>query len=129
VLYAAVDADDPDHQRAARTLLGWDGELVMSPFTVTEADHLILKRLGVDVELRFLEDLAEGFLVDSLDSAGITQAAAICRRHRDLEIGLADASIVVLAARWNTRAVATFDERHFRVLQPLQGGSFEVLPG
>jgi hypothetical protein len=129
VLYAAVDADDPDHKRARKTLLDWTGELVVSAFTATEADHLILSRLGVDVELRFLEDLSEGFLVDALDAAGIAQAAVICRRHRDLEIGLADASIVVLARKWSTRAVATFDERHFRVLQPLQGGVFELLPG
>jgi hypothetical protein len=29
------------------------GELVTSQFVVAEADHLILRRLGVDAELRF----------------------------------------------------------------------------
>jgi hypothetical protein len=33
------------------TLEEWPGELVVSAFTATEADHLVLSRLGVDAEL------------------------------------------------------------------------------
>jgi len=88
----------------------------------------VLSRLGIDLELQFLEDLARNFLLDSLDAAGVAEAASICRRYRDLELGLSDASIVVLARKWRTRSLATFDERHFRVVRPLQGGAFELLP-
>jgi hypothetical protein len=35
---------------------------------------------------------------------------------------------VVLAARVGTVDIATFDERHFRAMEPLTGGSFRVLP-
>jgi uncharacterized protein len=101
---------------------------VVSAFTAVEADYLILTRLGVDAELRFLEDLSGAYLVDSLDAEGIDSARGVCKRYRDLEVGLADASIVVLSRKWNTRAVATFDGRHFRALAPLQGGSFDLLP-
>jgi predicted nucleic acid-binding protein len=127
-LYAAVDADDPDHTAAQRTLTRWVGELVVSAFTATEADHLVLTRLGVDVELHFLDDLSQTFLLDGLDAAGVAEAAALCRRYRDLELGLADASIVLLARKWRTRSLATLDERHFRAIEPLQGGVFELLP-
>jgi predicted nucleic acid-binding protein len=89
---------------------------------------LILTRLGVNAELRFLDDLVGAYLVDTLDAEGIAAARDVCRRYRDLELGLADASIVVLARRWHTRALATFDEPHFRPISPLQGGSFELLP-
>jgi predicted nucleic acid-binding protein len=41
---------------------------------------------------------------------------------------LADLSIVVLAHRFRTTRIATFDERHFRALRPLDGGSFTLLP-
>ena len=101
---------------------------MVSAFTAVEADHLILTRLGVDAELRFLEDLTGAYLVDSLEADGIASARGVCKRFRDLEVGLADASIVVLCRKWNTRAVATFDERHFHALTPLQGGSFELFP-
>jgi uncharacterized protein len=106
----------------------WDGELVVSAFTAVEADHLILSRLGVAAELRFLDDLVGAYLLESLDLDGLCTARDVCRRYRKLEIGLADASIVELARKWNTRSIATYDQRQFRSLAPLQGGSFELLP-
>ena len=41
---------------------------------------------------------------------------------------LADCAAVVLARRFRTRRLLTLDERHFRAVAPLQGGSFELLP-
>ena len=43
-------------------------------------------------------------------------------------IGLADASIVVLANRYDTDRVLTLDERHFRALRTLDGKPFTLLP-
>ena len=48
--------------------------------------------------------------------------------HSDLMIGLADASVVVLAARYGTNRVLTLDERHFRVLRTPGGEYFTLLP-
>jgi predicted nucleic acid-binding protein len=59
----------------------------------------------------------------------LTRAADVCRHYRDLELGLADASIVVLADRWSTHAVATFDESDFRNVTALDGRSFDLYPG
>jgi predicted nucleic acid-binding protein len=109
-------------------LQDWHGDLVASAFTATEADYLILTRLGLEAELRFLEDLRSAYLLESLDPDGIRKAIEVCRRYGDLKLGLADASMVVLADRWRTRAVATLDERHFRAIQPLEGGAFELHP-
>jgi uncharacterized protein len=52
----------------------------------------------------------------------------VARRYRDLELGLADASIVVLAERFGTRRLLTLEERAFRSVTPLQGGQFTLLP-
>lgn len=128
-LFAQADADDPEHEAVAALLEGERGPLVTSQVAVAEADYLILTRLGLDVELTFLDDLATGtFLVDCLDRGELGMARDLARSHRDLEIGLADASLVVLAARHRTNRIATFDERAFRAVTPLQGGAFEVLP-
>jgi uncharacterized protein len=43
-------------------------------------------------------------------------------------VGLADLSVVVLAHRFRTRRLLTFDERDFRAVKPLAGGSFVLLP-
>lgn len=81
------------------------------------------------MELAFLDDLAEGtFMVEGLTRRELGVARDLARRHRDLELGLADVSMVVLAQRYATRKIVTFDERAFRTVAPLQGGSFTVLP-
>jgi predicted nucleic acid-binding protein len=128
-LYAQVDADEPEHEAVVKVLRAERDELVTSQFVVAEADYLILRRLGVDAELRFLEDLAEGtYIADTLAQPDLAIAQDIAARYRDLELGVADASLVVLANRWATRRILTLDERAFRTVKPLQGGSFTVLP-
>lgn len=49
-------------------------------------------------------------------------------RYRSLSIGLADASLVVLADRYGTNRLLTLDERRFRAVRPLGGGAFRLLP-
>jgi predicted nucleic acid-binding protein len=60
--------------------------------------------------------------------SGEPRAAGVVERYSDLRIGLADASIVVLAARYGTARVLTLDERHFRAMRPLQPDAFTILP-
>lgn len=128
-LYAQADADEPCHA-AVRAILEREREtLVTTELAVAEADYLILDRLGPDVELAFLEDLAEGtFIVECLDRAQLRKARDVVARYRDLRLGLADASLVVIAERYASRRILTFDERAFRSVAPLQGGSFTILP-
>jgi len=128
-LYAQADADEPRH-KAVRAILEAEREsLVTTELAVAEADYLILDRLGPDVELALLEDLVEGtFIVECLDRAQLRAARDIVVRYRDLRLGLADASLVVIAERYATRRLLTFDERAFRTVSPLQGGSFTILP-
>jgi predicted nucleic acid-binding protein len=129
VLFAQADADDTEHEDVIALFESEPGPLVTSQLAVAEADYLILTRLGIDVELAFLDDLAAGtFQVACLDREGLGIARDLARRHRDLELGLADASLVVLADRHDTDRIATFDERAFRTVTPLRGGAFTVLP-
>jgi uncharacterized protein len=100
--------------------------LVVSAFTAAEADHLVLSRLGIDAELALLEDLAVTYTVQALDARGLRAAREVCARYRDL--GLADASMVVLAGQWSTHTLATFDQRHFRAVLALDGAPFTLLP-
>jgi len=66
--------------------------------------------------------------MDWWPSAG-RESADIADRYRDLGIGLTDASLVALAGRVEVVDIATFDERHFRAIRPLAGGSaFRLLP-
>jgi predicted nucleic acid-binding protein len=128
-LFAQADADDPEHEAVTALFEAERGPLVTSQVAVAEADYLILTRLGIEVELAFLDDLAAGtFLVDCLDREELGAARDLARRYRDLELGLADASLAVLADRHRTERIASFDERAFRAITPLRGGAFTVLP-
>lgn len=49
-------------------------------------------------------------------------------RRAQIDLGLADLSLVLLAHKLDTRRILTFDERHFRAVRPLQGGAFTLLP-
>lgn len=128
-LYAQADADDPEHEAIANALMGERGPLVTSAVALAEADYLVLTRLGIDVELALIDDLIAGtFAVEWLSADELRAARALVGRYRDLRLGLADASLIVLAERYGTRCIATFDQRAFRAVEPLQGGAFTLLP-
>jgi len=128
-LYAQADRSEPHHAAVARLLRAESGPLVTSALTVAEADFLILDRLGISVELAFLDDLADGtYRVECLSQGELKAARDLARKYRSLKLGLADCSLAVLAERYQTRRILTFDERAFRRVVPLQGGAFTVLP-
>jgi predicted nucleic acid-binding protein len=128
-LYAQADRADPHHAAVAEILRLEHEPLVTSALPVAETDDLILTRLGIEVEFAFIEDLAEGtFSVECLTRSELRVALGVLRRYRDVAIGLADASLVVLAQRFRTHRLLTFDERAFRAVTPLQGGAFMLLP-
>jgi predicted nucleic acid-binding protein len=84
-LYAQADADDPTHGTVVRLLRSERGLIVTSELAVAEADHLILDRPGVDVEVDFLTDLAEGTIaVECLTRADLGEARAVVQRYRDV---------------------------------------------
>lgn len=129
VLFPYFDDRDPDHQRCSRTIDGASDELVVSPYVVAEIDYLVLSRRGGDAEKRMLEELGRG----AWELAGFTRddlarAISVIERYTDQEIGVTDASLVVLADRYRTRTIATLDRRHFEVLRPLSGGRFRLVP-
>ncbi|HEV3309135.1 MAG TPA: PIN domain-containing protein [Chloroflexota bacterium] len=128
-LYGQADRHDPAHRAILGALDAETGPLVVSQIVVAEADYMILDRLGIDAELAFLDDLASrAFQVECLTPAELQTAREIVARYRDLSIGVADASLVVLSSRFRTRRIVTSDERHFRAITPLQGESFTILP-
>ncbi len=127
-LLAFFDASEPDHEAVSEVLAAADA-LVVSPYVVAELDYLVATRHGVDDELAVLDELAGGaWDLAAFDEEGLRRARGIIASYRDQEIGVVDASIVVLAERYRTRTIASLDRRHFDVLRSLVGGYFEVLP-
>ena len=127
-LLAFFDASEPDHTAVSEVLAAAD-VLVVSTYVVAELDYLVATRHGVEDELAVLDELAGGaWDLAAFDEDGLRRARGVIASYRDQQIGVADASIVVLAQRYRTRTIASLDRRHFGVLRSLDGGYFEVLP-
>lgn len=128
-LVAAYSATDSRSRRVIDLLRGEPGQLVLSPFVLAEIDYLIQARAGARDELKVLADVANGvYTLAELDRFDVAQAAAVVERYRKMKIGLADASLVVLAAKYGTTRLLIFDERHFRAIRPLTSAAFTILP-
>lgn len=128
-LLAYFDASEPDHAAVASDIEASTELLVVSPYVLAELDYLVATRHGVDAELATLEELASGaWELASFAADDLKRARAIVADYSDQDIGVTDASIVVLAERYRTRAIETLDHRHFGILRPLTGGRFTLLP-
>lgn len=127
-LLAFFDASEPDHGAVSEVFAAADA-LVVSPYVVAELDYLVATRHGMDSELAVLDELAGGaWDLAAFGEEELRRARGVIASYKDQEIGVADASSVVLAERYRTRTIASLDHRHFDVLRSLDGGYFEVLP-
>ncbi len=128
-LFALLNDREPEHAAARRLVEAEPVRLILSPFVLAEVDYFVLGRAGLGAELSMLEDVSAGaYELAPFDADDVAAAADVIERYHDLGIGLADASIVVLAGRYETNRVLTLDVRHFRALRTPQGEPFTILP-
>lgn len=128
-LLAFFDRSEPDHRMVSALIEVATEPLVVSPYVIAEVDYLVGTRVGVDAAALVLRELAGGaWELPTFSADDLVSAASLMEKYRDHSIGLADASNVVLAARYRTRTIATLDRRHFAVLRPLTGGHFRIVP-
>lgn len=127
-LLAAMFADQADHEACRVALDAADPPLVLSPFVLAELD-LLLRGPDVDTELRLLEEVAEGaYDLAAFEQTDVARALEIARQYRDLELGIADASLVVLSERHSTLDLLTLDLGHFRVVPGAGRQPFRIHP-
>lgn len=128
-LLAAIDVSQREHARALEGLRAAPAPWLLSPFVLAELDYLLATRAGQSAERALLAEVGRGvYRLEAFDAADIDAAERLIGRHASLEIGLADASLVVLAARYGIRDVLTLDERPFRNLRGPGGRPFRLLP-
>lgn len=128
-LLAAIDAGERQHARARRALERAAPPWVLSPFVLAELDYILATRVSEQAERALLGEVGRGvYRLETFDPEEIAAAERLIGRYADLAIGLADASLVVLANRYGVRDILTLDERHFRVLRGRGGRPFRLLP-
>ena len=129
-LLAAIDSSQNQHAEAAGALREAGGPLLLSPFVLAELDYLLAARVSAKAQRALLDEVARGaYQLAPFSADDVSSATTVIRRYRELAIGLADASIVVLAERYGVLDVLTLDHRHFGAVRGPGGKRFRLRPG
>lgn len=132
-MIAALDPGHPDGE-GARTVLHRAGLLIVSPVLFSELDHMVTREFGREAALEVLDDIRrrvdEGRAeIPYINARILGLAQEIRREYRDLDLDIADACNVVVAAEYETDAILTLDRRDFRAVKPLaEYNAFRLLP-
>lgn len=128
-LLAAIDASQTHHGAAAAALRQAEAPRFLSPFVLAELDYLLATRVSRAAEQALLGQVADGvYQLESFDEGDIARANEILDQYADLDLGLADASLIVLSERHRVVDLLTLDERHFRAVKGRAGSPFRILP-
>ena len=116
-LLALLNRREPAHEAVSRLVKSRSDLLVVSPYVVAELDYLVATRLA-----------SGAYELTAMPVESVRAAAEIVDTYCDQDVGITDASLVVLAHRFETTELLTLDHRHFSVMRPLGGGHFTLLP-
>lgn len=114
----SVHSDDPGLYRAKRATLS---RLVPLMHLTLVVDAWVLTSVLFDAAPRSWE-------LPCMEADDLRKACTLIERYQDQDIGVADASLVVLARRYKTERLLTLDHRHFRVVRAHSGRPFTLLP-
>jgi predicted nucleic acid-binding protein len=130
VVLALMDRKDPDHESVREWIRGVKDELCTTPLVLAELDYLIPKQGGAPAAEALRESFEDRAYTVEWWRSALYETIKIARLYESIELGLTDASLVALAARFDTTRIATLDERHFRAVQPADGSAerFTLLP-
>ncbi|GAA0511912.1 hypothetical protein GCM10010390_13070 [Streptomyces mordarskii] len=93
-IVAVLNRNDPDHKRCAELLEPHDGELLITPYVLTEACYLLAKYVGPDAEINLIEAVAAEDLVQAPTARDdLSRIAELMQQYRGFPLGVADASV------------------------------------
>lgn len=110
---ALANRTDRWHDLAVAVTRRLDEPLVVTWPVLTETCHLMLSRLGVTAELRFVEQISTNVDVHEMGKERIADVQALMEKYSDLPMDLADASLVVAATDLGEGRILTTDQRDF----------------
>jgi len=129
-------SDRSAHESAAcQDVLREAGTVIISPLVLAEVDHLAQARFGSRARTAIIDFILTQarqarFQIPETGPEILTTARLAQHKYASLDLDLADAVNVALAAQYRTDAVLTLDRRDFRAMRPLTPHPwFRLLPG
>jgi len=129
IIYALADKGDAWHRRAAASVVGFPGRLLVPASVLPEACSLLNSCLGPFAETAFLVALNHREMsVEQVTPPDMARIVLILKRYADANIGFVDASLVAVAERLGINTILTTDRRHFSLIKPAHCSAFTLLP-
>lgn len=127
-LLAWFNQNEPAHAPVRELVEQDPGPVVVSPYVVAELDYLVATRVGQAAALTVLRELCGGaYLLPAIDHNDLADVADVVEQYHDLDVGVTDASLIVLADRLGTHRVLTLDHRHFGAMRSRSGAPLQLL--
>jgi len=128
-LFALYDRSEAHHAAVRRAIEQEAGRVIVPVIILAELDYLVRTSLGVAAELDLLEAVVGGaYTLEMPTREDLVRSSELVIQYRDLDIGLADASVVATSERLGIERILTVDYRDFRVVRPKSGRPFVLLP-
>ena len=128
-VFGLYDADDAHHVLIKSVVEEEPGPLLLPVVLLAEIDYLLSTRLGQDAALDFLDSVEHGaYLLVPMLADDLSRCLQLIKQYRDLQLGIADASVAAAAERLGIARLLTLDERHFRAIKPRGLSHFVLLP-
>lgn len=129
-LLSAMNDAQRDHAAFRESLETARPPRVISLFVVAELDYMILRDYGREAQTAFVEEVARGaYRLEAFHEEDFRRMSALISRYEYLDgFGVADASNVVLAERYDCLDILTTDQRDFRAVTDSRGRHFRILP-
>ena len=110
---ALANSRDRWHAAALEASRSLSEALVVTWPVVTETCHLLLSRLGVQAELRFVEQVSKNVDIHEIGQGHLSLIHELMERYANLPMDLADASLVVAATELGEGRILSTDQRDF----------------
>ena len=122
-----MNRKDEAHRLAAMLVDMSGRDLIIPDPVIVEVDHLARQQVGHEQTRLFLAALAAGtYTRGAMTPTLFAEAVAIDKAYADLHLGLADASVMAIAAATG-HPILTFDFTDFRAAPPRSGGSWPLV--
>ncbi|HAJ95595.1 MAG TPA: hypothetical protein DCP02_05100 [Actinobacteria bacterium] len=128
IIYSLMDKDDRQHLKIKSFFQENNDFLYILPSTtIIEICYLVRTRLSSYLEIKFLEEINQSFILEPVKDIDILRIIEILKKYNTLNIGYVDASIVAIAERLKLNKILTLDNKHFGVLAPRGFDYFDML--
>jgi predicted nucleic acid-binding protein len=108
--YAAADADDASHQRAAEHLEAFTGQLLTSDHVLIETWYLAASRLGRDVAETLVDRIRNGIArIENTSLSDLETAASIGGAFPDQDFSIVDRTSWSVMVRLGVHEAIAFD--------------------